>query len=185
MSRSQTTIRPHHRCKHWLLSQTSLLPAPTVEKQTGADLGVCSSSANNKNWDSLKMRTVKWICSAAFLLCRLPSVWPCSVLCCFAWRSNAANGNICALFGEMSTGCKYNQSWSCHKIMIHLRDYYVHVKGCLHILCLFRVCKTLPSERIPPPFSHIFPQYNPARIYHPGDDTVTLWLFRYEPYLIR
>lgn len=59
VSLSQTTIRPHHRCKQRLLSQMSLFPAPTVQKQTGADLGVCSSCANNKNWDSLKMRTVK------------------------------------------------------------------------------------------------------------------------------
>lgn len=33
--------------------------------------------------------------------------------------------------------------------MIHLRDYYVHLKGYLHILCLFRAFKTLLSEGIP------------------------------------
>lgn len=57
-----------------------------------------------------------------------------------------------------------------------------------------RTCKRIPPHSLPfsglhnfvfrknsSSFSHIFPQYNPARIYHPGD---ALWLVRYEPYLI-
>lgn len=83
-------------------------------------------------------------------------------------------GNVCARGAQVVNG-----------ITMHLTPRLLCAfKRRPHSLPFFGGLQTFPSERIPPLFSHIFPQPHQSGIYHPGDAAAAPRSFRYELYLI-